>query len=174
MELYLVHHGIKGQKWGIRRYQNPDGTLTEAGKKRYSDEIDVSRYESKRDTALSNAYSLNKLSYDYDRERYRRAKYNIRATKNMNKMLKRATQKGINVEDEKQLRSDKRVSKYSDKFLDNLGRQLASEAKMTKMKALTQKKVNDLLARNYNVTIEHVPSYYGIGTTENYYVGRNR
>lgn len=29
---YLEHHGIKGQKWGIRRYQNPDGTLTEEGK----------------------------------------------------------------------------------------------------------------------------------------------
>lgn len=33
---YLVHHGIKGQKWGIRRYQNKDGSLTPAGKKRYS------------------------------------------------------------------------------------------------------------------------------------------
>lgn len=31
----LYHWGIQGQKWGIRRYQNPDGTLTEAGKKRY-------------------------------------------------------------------------------------------------------------------------------------------
>lgn len=32
---YLAHHGILGQKWGIRRYQNPDGSLTELGKKRY-------------------------------------------------------------------------------------------------------------------------------------------
>ena len=34
-DAYLTHHGIKGMKWGIRRYQNPDGTLTEEGKKRY-------------------------------------------------------------------------------------------------------------------------------------------
>lgn len=33
--LYLVHHGIKDMKWGVRRYRNKDGTLTEAGKKRY-------------------------------------------------------------------------------------------------------------------------------------------
>lgn len=32
---YLVHHGIKGMKWGVRRYENEDGTLTEAGKARY-------------------------------------------------------------------------------------------------------------------------------------------
>ena len=31
----LAHHGIKGQKWGVRRYQNADGSLTPAGKKRY-------------------------------------------------------------------------------------------------------------------------------------------
>lgn len=34
-EEILCHSGIKGMKWGVRRYQNPDGSLTEAGKKRY-------------------------------------------------------------------------------------------------------------------------------------------
>lgn len=33
----LYHSGVKGMKWGIRRYQNPDGTLTPAGKARYYD-----------------------------------------------------------------------------------------------------------------------------------------
>ena len=34
----LQHHGIKGQRWGVRRFQKKDGTLTSAGKKRYSDD----------------------------------------------------------------------------------------------------------------------------------------
>ena len=35
MANYLIHHGIKGQKWGVRNYQNPDGSLTEEGLRRY-------------------------------------------------------------------------------------------------------------------------------------------
>ena len=34
----LYHWGIKGMRWGVRRYQNKDGSLTPAGRKRYEDE----------------------------------------------------------------------------------------------------------------------------------------
>ncbi len=34
-DLYLAHHGILGQKWGIRRYQNEDGSLTDEGYRHY-------------------------------------------------------------------------------------------------------------------------------------------
>lgn len=37
----LYHHGIPGQRWGIRRYQNPDGTLTAAGRKRLNKHYDM-------------------------------------------------------------------------------------------------------------------------------------
>ena len=47
----LCHHGVKGMHWGIRRYQNSDGTLTTAGKARYSKELQRNNQKKKKDRA---------------------------------------------------------------------------------------------------------------------------
>lgn len=52
-EDYLEHHGIKGQKWGIRRYQNADGSLTEEGRRRY--DIKEAKIKAKADRAVARA-----------------------------------------------------------------------------------------------------------------------
>lgn len=43
----LYHHGVKNMKWGQRRYQNKDGTLTPLGKKRYKKELEKLKQEKK-------------------------------------------------------------------------------------------------------------------------------
>lgn len=58
----LQHHGIKGMKWGVRRYQNEDGSLTPEGKKRYNDDGEghykkKSRYERTYDKYKTLGYS---------------------------------------------------------------------------------------------------------------------
>nr|DAG27776.1 MAG TPA: hypothetical protein [Caudoviricetes sp.]DAT69843.1 MAG TPA: hypothetical protein [Caudoviricetes sp.] len=56
----LYHWGIKGMKWGVRRYQNKDGTLTEEGKKRYiSDHEDYTRAHTKKSVREMSDSELN-------------------------------------------------------------------------------------------------------------------
>ena len=63
----LCHHGIKGQKWGIRRYQNDDGSLTSAGKARYND--DGTRKNPKDMTDEDLRKSSNRLSAEQNYKR---------------------------------------------------------------------------------------------------------
>lgn len=50
-EEYLAHHGIQGQKWGVRRFQNADGSLTPRGKKRAAKQYDKALGKAQKETA---------------------------------------------------------------------------------------------------------------------------
>jgi hypothetical protein len=81
----LYHHGIKGQRWGIRRYQNPDGTLTEAGEKRYLSQV------AKAKSARSLRGNLSRLSakvYETNQKYYE--KHGNKGMANANKIAKEA------------------------------------------------------------------------------------
>ena len=51
----LQHAGIKGMKWGVRRYQNTDGTLTAAGRKRYGHDDYIKAHSRKSIKSMSDA-----------------------------------------------------------------------------------------------------------------------
>ena len=69
-EEFLMHHGIKGMRWGVRRFQNNDGSLTPAGKKRYN--VDIEGAEKKLEAAkkaekqAKSDYNRASLSYNYN------------------------------------------------------------------------------------------------------------
>ena len=89
----LYHFGIKGMKWGVRRYQNSDGSLTKAGQKRYDRDVAVNA-KRKKDKRLPEEGL--KDPNRWVREDNERAKGLVDATYRLNNVLKNANRESLN------------------------------------------------------------------------------
>lgn len=72
MDNYLEHHGIVGMKWGVRRYQNYDGTYTQKGLKRYKSSSD--KYEQSKNDLKKAKESNNKAAIKSAKQNLSRSK----------------------------------------------------------------------------------------------------
>lgn len=61
----ITHHGIKGMKWGVRRYQNPDGSLTAEGRARAQGRNRIVRSEGSTKDVEDIIHSMNKKEQDW-------------------------------------------------------------------------------------------------------------
>lgn len=129
---YLMHHGIKGQKWGVRRWQNADGSLNPAGKKRYSSgEL--------RDMAKQvGEYNIGK-SKIRGKAALERRKADTKYDKESSKLF---------------AQKDKMSKRDYDKAFDKLGKELDSSYKASDKKAAeSEKKLADSLKKKYGIDV---------------------
>ena len=119
----LRHHGIKGQKWGVRRFQNKDGSLTPAGKKRYSD----TDYES----TLNKVNSAKKVVEEVK-------KYSNSAQKSNDLNMERRIRKSINEMSDSELQ--KRVQRLN--MEDNYTRMMMHRENLERGESFVNKALN--------------------------------
>ena len=135
MSNYIKHHGIKGQKWGVRRFQNKDGTLTPAGKQKYGSKEnfdkqypeDIKKSMNKAKSGMSKAGGAVKKAQDFN-----------------DKMVKKAN--------EEQIKKD--VSKMSDQELQKIVNRLNMEERYKQV-------MNSRAAENGKNNVGKVLEYAG-------------
>lgn len=99
----LYHYGKKGQKWGVRRYQNEDGSLTEAGKKRYARDAKEKGYNKQDEDGTyykTSGKKNRREDLDIDADRYvkedlERSKRLTEASSHMTNELNKANDRSI-------------------------------------------------------------------------------
>ena len=118
MSDYLIHHGIQGQKWGVRRYQNPDGSLTAAGKRRYAAEmVEHPDTVSKKKIAKGMQRLLNDTEESIREESVREAENKRKASayrKKVSRMYAKLKDKNVEPSTKKKEKYDKLVDRHNE------------------------------------------------------------
>lgn len=150
MENELRHWGIKGMKWYVRRFRNPDGTLTEAGKKRYGPRARQDRKKASEMTDEELRKAIDRMNLE---KNYRNlvAELHPEKLKRVRKVIADIAEQGVKTIANKALTaavdrafasmkdepktdlSDKDVSKMSDQELSSRIKRLTSEQTYSKL-----------------------------------------
>lgn len=85
---YIAHHGILGQKWGVRRFQNKDGTYTSAGRKRYGVNSDKKETINSAEQRILDHYKSTKFMMNKE-DHYYRNRLNTDLPPTMNEAINR-------------------------------------------------------------------------------------
>lgn len=99
----LYHWGIKGMKWGVRRYQNKDGSLTPDGLKRYRKEYDDIKLTQKLHERAKTENKTGISAFDNYNSKY----YDKQARQKIDLLMKRIGNRGLDELDEEVIREGK-------------------------------------------------------------------
>lgn len=137
MEYELYHHGTKGMKWGVRRYQNPDGSLTAAGRKRYGTKANFEKVQRAKKAAAKASSPAAKA----------RAKANARTEEEVKKYLEKAGKKKVDTNEAKKPEVEEKVNKV-------LGK--AKESKKSETVSPKKKSVKDMSDEELKAEIDRL------------------
>lgn len=150
---YLEHHGIRGMKWGVRRYQNEDGSLTTAGKQRYG----MSDGEGQRKTSARKMQrDINNLDRGFANVAAEKRAANNQFNKRLRKTIDYSNRQGYGPDFRSHRDSDKKLNKLMNKTDKSLDKTIKSIKQMKEIQALQFKIIAKAADKGYTVTSKPV------------------